>query len=66
MLGGGEGIGVILFIPRTVSKYKIQLLPSEVCAILYILKEGVVNPHPLNKFSQNIIKLKKKFWEFFI
>ena len=58
-------MGVILFIPRTVSKYKIQLLPSEVCAILYILKEVVVNPHPLNKFSQNIIKLKKKFWKFF-
>ena len=56
-LGGGEGVGVILFIPRTVSKHKVQLLPSKVCAILYLLKERVANPHPLNKFSQNIIKI---------
>ena len=38
-----EGVGVILFIP----KHKVQLLPSKVCAILYLLKEGVANPHPL-------------------
>ena len=57
--------GVILFIPITVSKHKIQLHPSKVCAILYLLKERVANPHPLKKFSQNIIKLKKNFWKFF-
>ena len=39
-LGGGEGIRVILFIPRTVSKYKVQLLPSKVCDFLYLLKGG--------------------------
>ena len=60
------GVGVILFIPRTVSKHKIQLLPSKVCAIWYLSKERVANPHPLKKFSQNIIKLKKNFWKFFI
>ena len=58
-LGGGKGVGIILFIPRTVSKHKIQLLPSKVCAILYLLKEKVANPHPLNKFPQNKIRLKK-------
>ena len=31
---GGEEVGVSLFIPRTVSKYKIQLLPCKVCATL--------------------------------
>ena len=45
VLGGG-GVGVILFIPRTVSKHKIQLLPSKVCAILYLLNEWVANPPP--------------------
>ena len=64
-LGGGEGVGVILFIPRTVSKHKVQFLPSKVCAILHLLKEEVANPTPLNKFSQNIIKIKKSFWKFF-
>ena len=54
-LGGGKGVGVILFIPRTVSKHKIQLLPSKVCAIWYLFKERVAKPHPLKKFSQNII-----------
>ena len=49
-LGSGEGIGVILFIPRTVSK---------VCAILYLLKEGVVNPHPFNKISSTSEKFAK-------
>ena len=43
---GGEVVGVILFIPRTVSKHKRQLLPSKVCAILHLLKDGVANPHP--------------------
>ena len=54
-LGGGKGVGVILFIPRTVSKHKIQLLPSKVCAIWYLFKKRVVKPHPLKNFSQNII-----------
>ena len=49
-LGGGKGVGVILFIPRTVSKHKIQLLPSKVCAIWYLFKERVANPHPLKNF----------------
>ena len=33
-----EGVGgrVIFFIPKTVSKHKIQLLPSKECAILYL------------------------------
>ena len=44
--GGGEGVGVILFVPRTVSKDNIQLLPCKVCAILYLSKERVANPHP--------------------
>ena len=43
---GGEVVGVILFIPRTVSKHKRQLLPCKVCAILYLSKERVANPHP--------------------
>ena len=63
--GGGEGVWVILFIPRTVSKHKVQLLPSKVCAILHLLKKGVANPPPPNKFSQSIIKIKKSFWNFF-
>ena len=64
-LWGGEVVGVILFIPRTVSKHKIQLLPSKVCAILHLLKGWVANPHPLKQISQNIIKIKKSFWNFF-
>ena len=64
--GGREGVGVILFIPRTVSKHKIQLLPSKVCAILYLFKERVANPHPLNKFPQNKKKFKKNFGKFLI
>ena len=63
---GGKGAGVILFIPRTVSKHKIQLFPSEVCSILYLLKEKVANPHPLKKCSQNKIKFKKNFGKFLI
>ena len=66
ILGGGKGAEVILFIPRTVSKHKIQLFPSEVCSILYLLKEKVANPHPLKKCSQNKIKLKKNFGKFLI
>ena len=38
---------LFLFIPRTVSKQKVQLLPSKVCAILDLFKVGVANPHPL-------------------
>ena len=44
--GDGEGVGVIFFIPKTVSKHKIQLLPSKVCAFLYQSKERIANPHP--------------------
>ena len=45
--GGGEvGVVVILFIPRTVSKHKIQPLPCKVCAILYLSKDRVAHPHP--------------------
>ena len=40
-------VEVILFIPRTVSKHKVQLLPSKVCAIWYLLNKGVANPNPL-------------------
>ena len=57
---------VILFTSRTVSKHKVQLLTSKVCAILYLLKEEVANPHPLKKMSQNIIKKKKNFGLFLI
>ena len=46
---GWGGAGVILFIPRTVLKHKVQLLPTKVCAILYLLKDKVANPHPLKK-----------------
>ena len=45
-LGGGEGVGVILFIPRTVSKHKVQLLRSKVCAVSHLLKKKVANPTP--------------------
>ena len=65
-LGGGKGAGVILFIPRTVLKHKIQLFPSEVCSILYLLEKKVANPHPLKKCSQNKIKFKKNFGKFLI
>ena len=56
-LGGGEEIGVILFIPRAVSKYEVQLLPSKVCAILY---------PPLINFLKISLNLKKIFGNFFI
>ena len=62
---GGGWVGLILFIPRTVSKHKVQLLPSKVCAILHLLKEKGGQPPPLKKFYQNIIKIKKKFLEIF-
>ena len=42
---GWRGVRVILFVPRTVSKHKIQLLPYKVCAILYQSKDRVANPH---------------------
>ena len=48
-LGGGEGARVSLFIPRIVSKHKVQLLPSKVCAILHLFKKNVANPHPVIK-----------------
>ena len=44
----------------------VQLLPSNVCAVLYLFKKKVANPHPLKKISQNIIKIKKSFWNFLI
>ena len=37
---------VILFIPITVLKHKIQLLPCKVCAFLYLSKDRVANPYP--------------------
>ena len=43
----GVGVGVILFIPRTVSKHKIQLFPSKVCATLYLSKKRVAHSIPL-------------------
>ena len=46
MRGGEERVGVILFIPRTVSKHKIQLLLWKVFTILYVSKDRVANPHP--------------------
>ena len=61
MFGGGRKGGRGNFIHSKNSfKHKIQLFPSKVCATLYLFKERVANPHPLKKFSQNIIKLKKK------
>ena len=64
---GGGGWGGCNFIHSKNSfKYKIQLLPSKVCAILYLFKERVANPHPLNKFPQNKIKFKKNFGKFSI
>ena len=36
------GVGVILFIPRTVAKHKLQLLPKKLCAILHLLKDRVI------------------------
>ena len=47
IFGGWEVVGVIFFIPRTVSKQKIQLLPGKVCAFLYLSIDRVANPHPL-------------------
>ena len=55
MVGNGVGVRVILFIPRTVSKHKIQLLPSKVCPFLYLLKERVANPHPQCDLTQNFL-----------
>ena len=49
---------LILFVPKTVSKHKIQLVPSKVRAILYLLKERVANPHLL-KYKFFKISLKK-------
>ena len=65
-LGGEEGVGVTLFIPIIVSKHKVQLLPSKVCAILHLLKVGVVNPHSFKEIFSNIIKIKKVFGNFLI
>ena len=48
--GGGGGkreVEGILFIPKTVSKYKIQLLFSEVCTFLYLSKDREANLHPI-------------------
>ena len=65
-LAGEERVGVILFIPRTISKHKVPLLPSKVCAILHLLNKEVANPPPLKKISQNNIKIKKVFGIFLI
>ena len=46
-LGVGIGVGLILFIPRTVLKQNIQFLLREICAIFYLLKDTVAKPHPL-------------------
>ena len=45
-------------------RYLKQLLLSEPCAILYLLKDRVANPTPLNKFFKNIRKYKKIFENF--
>ena len=52
---GWGGVGVILFIPRTVSKYKIQLLPSKVCAFLYLSEDRADNPTPECDLIQNYL-----------
>ena len=59
--GGGRGSGSFFIILR----YLKQLLLSKPCAILYLFKEMVANPTPLNKFLKNIKKLKKNFWKFY-
>ena len=58
------GVGVLLFIPRTVSKHKIQLLSSKLRAILYLSKYRIANPRPLKNFFKNIIR--KVFENFLI
>ena len=58
----GVGKGVVFLILLIDLK---QLLPSKPLAILYLLKERVANPTPLNKFFKNIIKIKKFFETFF-
>ena len=64
--GGGERVGVILFIQRIVSKDKIQLLPSKVCAILYLSKDKAANPYHLKCTFHNIIANKKVLKNFLI
>ena len=54
--GGGRGRGNFFIILR----YLNQLLLNKPCAILYLLKDRVANPTPLNKFFKNI-KTKKFF-----
>ena len=53
--GGGRGRGNFFIILR----YLKQLLLSKPCAILYLFKDRVANPTPLNKFFKNIIEIKK-------
>ena len=43
----GVGEGVILFIPRTVSKHKRQLLPQQSMCYFAPIKRGGSQPHPL-------------------
>ena len=44
-MGDGEGVWVILFVPRTVSKHELQLLPSKVpeCDLIQNLQKKVLN-----------------------
>ena len=46
---------VFFFIPRTLSKHKIQLLPSKVCAFLYLSKDRVANPHPKMRLNSKLL-----------
>ena len=60
----GEGRGRSSFF--IILRYLKQLFHSKPCAILYLFKDGVADPTPFNKFSQNIIKIKKVFGNFLI
>ena len=61
-----ERVGVILFIPRTVSKHKIQLLPCKVFAILFLSKDRVANLIPECGLIQNYLTNHNewKIWTF--
>ena len=53
--GGGEGVGVTLFIPRTVSKHKIQLTPAKFALFRTYQKKGLLAPTPECDLTQNYL-----------
>ena len=52
---GGDGVGVILFIPRTVLKHKIQLPPAKFALFRTYQKKGQLTPTPECDLTQNYL-----------